>query len=226
MILYGKRIFEYLLSKHPQKIKRLYLSKKPEGAVERKLKKLSIPIVYIDNKKAQSLARGGNHQGYLVETEEYSYADWESVKNGDFTVVLWGVTDIGNIGSIIRTSYALGVNSVILTGIKSSNPSGFIRTSSGAALDMEVALFPDGYDLINRLKTSGFALYCSTLEGGDIRTIRFGGKRALVLGSEGEGVPKKVEKSCDYLVKIEMARDFDSLNVSAAAAIMIDRMRQ
>ncbi len=140
-------------------------------------------------------------------------------------VVLFGVSDVGNIGSIVRSAYALGADGLVVSGMKSLNMEGVIRRSSGAALDMPIALEPNVLDLMKELKDVGFTLFCADMEGTDVRKWRFEGKRAILLGSEGEGLPHKVVRKCDESLKIVMKRDFDSLNVAAAAAIFIDRMR-
>jgi len=225
MIVYGKQIFLYILQKHPGIIKRVFFSKKIDDGVFKKVKNLNISILNIDNKKAQSLSHGGNHQGFLLEIEDFSFSDINSLKEKDFLVILYGITDVGNIGSIIRTSYALGVDGIIITNVKNVKAQGFIRTSSGAALDMPIALYYNAYDLINELKMKNFTIYVASLEGKDVRKARFDKRKALILGSEGEGVPAKLSKKSDHGIKIIMERDFDSLNVSAAAAILIDRMR-
>ncbi len=225
MIVYGKQIFLYILQKHPGIIKRVFFSKKIDEKLFKKVKNLNVPILNIDNKKAQSLSRSGNYQGFLLEIEDFSFSDINSLKEKDFLVILYGITDVGNIGSIIRTSYALGVDGIIITNVKNVKAQGFIRTSSGAALDMPIALYYNAYDLINELKMKNFTIYVASLEGKDVRKARFDKRKALILGSEGEGVPAKLSKKSDHGIKIIMERDFDSLNVSAAAAILIDRMR-
>lgn len=225
MVVYGKQIFLYILKRHKNLIKRAYLSKKVDPKIVKELKQNGILIEKIDNKKAQSLSHGGNHQGFLVEIEDFKYSQKECLWDLDFVVLLYGVTDVGNIGSIIRTSYALGVDAVVISDIKQMRPEGFIRSSSGAALDLDIILYPNAYELINELKMRNFFIYSASLNGKDIRDLNFKKKKVLILGSESKGVPKRLIGKSDKEIKIDMKRDFDSLNVSAAAAIMIDRMR-
>ena len=68
-------------------------------------------------------------------------------------------------------------------------------------------------------------VYGASMEGVNIDLCKFSNKKVLILGSEGEGISKRAKSKVDKMVKIEMRREFDSLNVSAAAAILIDRMR-
>jgi len=225
LIVYGKQIFLYILKKHPQKIKKVYLAKDIDKELFLKLRRLGVEIVRVDSKKAQALSRGGNHQGFILEIEDIEFMDLNQLKDEKFLVVLYGITDVGNIGSIIRTAYALGVGGVVVSGINSLKMEGVVRRSSGAALDMPIALKSNIFDVLKELKDVDFTLYAADMSGVDVRKKRFEGKRALVLGSEGEGIPKKVLQRVDETLKIQMVRDFDSLNVSAAAAIFIDRMR-
>ncbi|WP_200762733.1 23S rRNA (guanosine(2251)-2'-O)-methyltransferase RlmB [Nitrosophilus alvini] len=225
MIVYGKQIIAYILEKHRHLLKKVYLAKDIDPKIFSKIKKSGAPVIKVDPKKAQALAKGGNHQGFLAEIEDFEFKDIATVKTGDFVAVLYSITDVGNIGSIVRTAYALGVDGVVISGIKNVNMEGVIRASSAAALDMDIALCPNIYDLLNELKQSGFCVYSASMEGEDVRKVTFAPKKVLILGSEGEGLPARVCKRSDRLLSIKMKREFDSLNVSAAAAILIDRMR-
>ena len=225
MIVYGKQIFHYILERHPDKIRKVYLLKKLDPKIFGLLKRLGVEIVMVDTKKAQALAKGGNHQGVLLEIDDFEFHELEDIKDGNFLVILHGITDVGNIGSIVRTSYALGVDGLVVTGLKNLAMEGVIRRSSGAALDLPIVLRHSVLDVLKELKDVGFGIYVADMDGEDVRKQRFDGKRALVLGSEGEGVPGRVKERSDKVLSIVMKRPFDSLNVSAAAAIFIDRMR-
>lgn len=225
MIVYGKQVFLYILRHHPELIKKVLLSKNIDTKLLQEIRKQNIEIQKIDNKKAQALSRGGNHQGFLMEIKEFSFARFDDIKSGHFLVILYGVTDIGNIGSIVRSAYALGADGLILSGINSLQMEGVIRRSSGAALDLPIVLRSNIFDVIKELKDCQMQIFCADMSGEDIRNIKFDGKRAIILGSEGEGIGRKVLLRCDRKLKISMKRPFDSLNVAAAAAIFIDRMR-
>lgn len=225
MVVYGKQIFLYIINNHPELIKQIYLSKNIDPKLLQKVKQLQIPIKKIDNKKAQALSRGGNHQGFFVEIDKFHFTPFEDIKKEQFLVILYGVTDIGNIGSIVRTAYALGADGVVITGIKSLQMEGVIRRSSGAALDLPITLKSNIFDVIKELQDCNTYVYCADMLGEDVRRVHFEQKRAIILGSEGEGISKKVLNRCHKRLKISMKRPFDSLNVAAAAAIFIDRMR-
>ncbi len=225
MIVYGKQIFLYLLKKHPNLIEEFYFTKELDKKLFAKVKSLGCQIKRVDSKKAQAMARGGNHQGFLLKVKDFQFSSIKDIKNSEFILVLSGITDVGNIGAIIRSAYALGVSSVIIGGISSINLGAVARTSVGAVFDMPILVQKDILSLLNEFKQVGFTIYCADMDGEDIRDIEISSKRVLVLGSEGEGLSGKVLKNCQKKVMIKMQREFDSLNVSAASAILCDRMR-
>ena len=223
MIIYGKQTCLYALEKHESKIETIYLNKLsilPKDL----LKKYGSKIKTIENKWAQKMAKGGNHQGILIEMSEPEPQSIESLKNSDFVLVLDGLTDVGNIGAIIRTAYALGVDGVIATGVRQLNIPAIVRTSSGAALDMPPIVHSNILDLLNEFSQVDFKLYGADLDGKPLQESKFAAKRLLVLGSEDRGISKRAKQKLDEVYKIEMKRDFDSLNVNAAAAIFLHRM--
>ena len=224
MIVYGKQICRFLMERHPELIDRFLLAKELDRKEFSAVSRIGRPIDRIDAKKAQALARGGNHQGWLCDVKPYRYADVSQLKEGNFLVVLAGLTDVGNIGAIIRTAYALGADGVIAAGIRQLQSEAVVRTSAGAMFDLPVAVVPNLLDLLNELKLAGFTLYGAGMEGEPVDDIEVAPRRVLVLGSEGSGIPKRALEKMDRVVTIEMARPFDSLNVSAAAAILIYRM--
>ena len=225
MIVYGKQTVFYIVENHPEKIEEVYLAKEVDKKLFSKLAKLGKKIIKLDPKKAQAYAKGGNHQGFLLKISDLDFTPFSLIKDSNFLLVLTALSDVGNIGAIVRTAYALGVDGIVISGVKSINLEGIIRTSAGAALDMPIALMSDTKSLVNELGQLGFQRVAADMSGEDIRECKFSAKRALLLGSEGEGIPKRVLKSCDKIVKIKMDREFDSLNVSVATAILCDRMR-
>ena len=98
------------------------------------------------------------------------------------------------------------------------------RSSSGALLDMPLMITPNILDNFNELGQLGFGIYGASMEGENVQSMTFSPKRVLVLGSEGRGLSGKVSGKIDQMISIEMKHSFDSLNVSAAAAILIHRM--
>ena len=223
MIIYGKQVCLYALEQHPETITTVYVAKK--GILPQKLfHEHHDKIKFLEEKWAQSMSKGGNHQGILLEVTDLQESTLSEIKKNDFIVVLDGLTDVGNIGAIVRSAYALGADAVIATGVKQLNLAAITRTSSGALLDIPFMIRHNILDVLSELKQIGFSFYGADMNGASVQEMTFASKRVLVMGSEGKGLSKKAKTKIDTIVSIEMKHQFDSLNVSAAAAILIHRM--
>ncbi|PAF45244.1 23S rRNA (guanosine(2251)-2'-O)-methyltransferase RlmB [Helicobacter sp. 11S02596-1] len=224
MIVYGKRIVMHLLERHPERIEEIYLAKEIDPKIFTFMAKNNRRILRTDTKKAQAMARGGNHQGFLAKILPPSPISVSEIKKYHKILVLCDITDVGNIGAIVRTAYCLGVDGVVLGLRESFSFEGVVRSSAGAMLDMPFCICKNILDLINELKNEGIQCYGADVGGQDIVGIEPKEKWALFLGSEGVGLHKKILSKLDKIVSIKMKRDFNSLNVSVAAGILINRM--
>jgi len=223
MIIYGKQVCLYALEQHPETISTVYVAKK--GILPQKLfHEHHDKIKFLEEKWAQSMSKGGNHQGLLLEVKDFEESTLSDIKKSSFIVVLDGLTDVGNIGAIVRSAYALGADAIVASGVRQLNYGAITRTSSGALLDMPFMISHNIMDVFNELKQVGFSFYGADMDGTAVQEMTFPSKRVLVLGSEGKGLSKKAKSKIDEVVSIEMKHAFDSLNVSAAAAILIHRM--
>ena len=223
MIIYGKQVCLHALQKHEANIKTVYIAKK--GILPQKLFEANRDKVkFLEERWAQKMSKGGNHQGILLEMEPLAYSDLKSLKKERFILVLDTLTDTGNIGAIVRSAYALGVDGIVATGVKNLHIPAIVRTSSGALLEMPFMIVPNILDVLSELKQVGFTVYGASADGDSLDKCQFSEKRVLVLGSEGEGLSKRAKSKIDETLSIEMKHEFDSLNVSAAAAILIYRM--
>jgi len=171
------------------------------------------------------MCKNASHQGFLAEVQDYKLQPYDFFFEKKFVLILSGLTDVGNIGAIVRSAYALGVDAIIACGVKQLPLETILRTSTGALYDMPFAIENNIHDVLNDMKTSGFTLYGADMSGMDIRETRIDKKRVLVLGSEGEGLTSRVISKLDCAVSIKMSNQFNSLNVSVAGAILMDRMR-
>jgi 23S rRNA (guanosine2251-2'-O)-methyltransferase len=226
MLIYAKQPINYIIQNHPSKIKTLYLAKEMDKKEYSRLMKMGFEIKRIPSDAAGAMCKNASHQGMLAEVEAYELHDYKAFLNYEFVLVLSGLTDVGNIGAIIRTAYALGVDGVIACGVKSLPLEAIIRTSTGALYDTPFAIETNVHNVLNDLKMSGFTTYGADMGGKDIREVAIKPKRVLFLGSEGEGLTARVSSKLDEIVSIKMVHAFDSLNVGAAGAILMDRMRR
>jgi len=223
MIIYGKQVCLYALKHHNTTIKTVYLAKK--GLLSQPLFDEYKPkIKFLEERWAQSMSKGGNHQGILLDIEDFEETPLNQIKHNNFIVILDGLTDVGNIGAIVRSAYAMGVDAIIATGVRKLYFGAIVRTSSGALLDMPFLVKHNVADVLNELHQVGFRSYGASMEGEAIEATTFDRKRVLVLGSEGDGLSKKARAKIDKSVSIKMQHSFNSLNVSAAGAILIHRM--
>jgi len=225
MLIYAKQPIYYLINNFPQKIKTLYLSKEIEKKEYSRLMKMNFEVKRIPNEAAQKMCKNATHQGFLAEVDDYQLQPYNFFFEKKFVLVLSGLTDVGNIGAIVRSAYALGVDAIIACGVKTLPMAPILRTSTGALFNMPFAIENNVHDVLNDLKMSGFTTYGADMSGRDIRDVYIERKRVLVLGSEGEGLTSRVVSKLDEVVSIDMKHQFDSLNVSVAGAILMDRMR-
>ena len=229
MIIYGKQIVLFVLDNYPNLIEEVFLSKEIDKKLFSRFAKLDKVIYKVDKQKAQALAKGGNHQGFFLKLSQFDYTPIKELKKMNFILVLDGLTDVGNIGAIARTAYSMGIEGLIASNIKTINNSGIVRTSAGALLDLPFTVHPRSADLASELIDSGFTLIGATMDGVDLKKygkIEKTDKVALFLGSEGEGISPKVAKKLDLKVSIAMEHEFDSLNVSVAAGILIYNLKR
>ena len=223
MLIYGKQSVFYVAKFFPKILEEIYVSKELDKQSFKILASTKAPIRKIDSSVANKMARSNNHQNILAKISNFELKK-PNLKELNKIIVLVGVTDTGNIGNIIRSSYALGFDSVMICGIKSFNIQGAIKASSGAIFSQFVDIYQNTYDLINRLKLNHFFLVGTSIikekQKQDIKQD----KVALFLGSEGKGLSKRVVQKMDMLTTIKMRNNFDSLNVANAAAILMDRV--
>ncbi|MDR2904543.1 MAG: 23S rRNA (guanosine(2251)-2'-O)-methyltransferase RlmB [Helicobacteraceae bacterium] len=235
MIIFGKQPVLYAIAHAAEAIETIFIAKELDKKLFAQLRSAKKPIERLDFKKAQAMARGANHQGVLARIADLGFADLPSAlksaqnSGSALFVALCGVTDVGNIGAITRTAFALGAAGLVISGVKSANLEALTRSSAGAALSLPIFLEPNVLDLIERFKQAGFAVFGADSKGENSQNFGgfsgFGAKRLLLLGAEDEGLADRVLKKCDQKIAIKMS-GFDSLNVSAAAAILIDRLRE
>ncbi|ANV98084.1 23S rRNA (guanosine(2251)-2'-O)-methyltransferase RlmB [Helicobacter enhydrae] len=225
MIIYGKQAVLYAVQEIPHNIEELYLAKDIEAKQFASLQKVGAKILRLDTKKAQAMARGGNHQGYFAKITPPQSGGRKTLLGFNRIVVLCGLSDVGNIGSIVRSAYAMGVDGIVfdrLLGEKAM--SGIVRASSGAMLKMFFYESPKILELINEIKMSGIVCYGTQANAQEISEVKTQGRWALFLGQEDVGLNKKIMQKMDKMVSIGMYNHFDSLNVGVAGGILIHRL--
>ena len=200
------------------------------GEITALAKKRGIHYTLVNRKKLDELASGGNHQGVLAFAAVHSYAEVEDIleyarKKGEKPLILIaeGLKDPHNLGSIIRCANAAGAHGVIIPKNRSVGLNSTVaKVSAGAVEYTLVARVTNIGATIDKLKEEGVWVAGTALEGSDIYTkTDLTGALAIVIGSEGEGLSRLTREKCDFLVKIPMLGQAESLNASVAAGILL-----
>ena len=175
-----------------------------------------------------------NHQGIVAYTAGVEYCEISDIlaladQKGEkpFVVVLDGVEDPHNLGSIIRSADCAGAHGIIL-GKHRSAPvtAAAVKSSAGASEHMLIARVVNISAALEELKAAGLWIAGADMAGESMYKQDMTGAFALVIGNEGEGLSRLVKERCDYLVSIPMQGHVDSLNAGVAAGILLFEKRR
>lgn len=193
-------------------------------------KSKKIVIVEVDKNKLDLMSQTKNHQGIIAVVPPFEYSDIDEIleyaksKNEDpFIVILDGIEDVHNLGSIIRTAETAGVHGIIIPKRRGALVNATVsKTSAGAVQYMKIARVNNLNDAIKELKDKGLWIYGTDMDAKNYYyEEKLLGPIALVIGSEGFGMSSLVKKNCDVLIKIPMKGKVTSLNASVSAGIAI-----
>lgn len=232
--LFGIHAVQAALDYSPEKITQVWLDSQRQDArlkeLQTQLNALNIKTEIADKKKLDKFADGKNHQGIVAEVELPSVQSEEQLKHKiknltepAFFLVLDHVQDPHNLGACLRTADAAGVHGIIIT---KDNAIGITPTvckiASGAAETVPVYQVTNLVRTLRWMKEQNIWIIGSTGEAEQtIFSLDLKMSLALVMGAEGTGMRHLTQENCDFLVKIPMRGQVESLNVSVAAAIMI-----
>ena len=233
-IIFGRApVLEALKNSHP--IDKIIIKSGPYAKslipVIDEAKKRNIVIQQADGARLDRMANGENHQGVIAMISAYSYGsvnDIISGKDNAFVIICDKITDPHNLGAIIRTANCVGADGVIIPKRDSAGVNSVVmKTSAGAVEYTPVAKVTNLASTIDELKERGFWITAADMDGQSMYDIDFKGKIAIVVGSEGKGVSRLVREKCDFIAKIPMYGEINSLNASVAAAVlMYEAVRQ
>jgi len=206
-----------------RKIHHIYIQEGRKG-------KRGVHIQYTEKLKLDKFYQIGNHQGIVAQVDAYQYAEVEealeqaALKGEEpFLLVLDGIEDPQNLGSIIRTAECAGVHGVILPRHHATEVTdAVVRASAGAVEHMKVIRETNLVNTLKQLKQKGFWIIGADMSGEKSYFSQVLPRPAvLVIGSEGKGVRRLVRETCDMVVSIPMKGQTSSLNASVAAALLI-----
>lgn len=224
--IYGRNeVLAYLKTK--QDIKNVFLLRQGRfQEIESELKKRNIRFQKVDKHVLDKKVKG-NHQGVVVEIDEFQYADLSTIidqAKNQLIVLLDQVEDPHNLGAILRTADASGVDGVIVGKHRSVGLTSTVaKVSTGAIHHVKVAQVTNLTQAIQTLKDAGYWIVAAENDVGAISYDKLNVDMPLVLvmGSEGKGISKRVRDNSDILVTIPMKGTVNSLNVSVATGILL-----
>ena len=182
-----------------------------------------IPIFYKEKRDLDNLVKN-NHQGVVLEISDFNYTSLDDLlgKKRSFLLILDHLEDPHNLGAIVRTCEAAGVDGVILPLNRSVSVNETVmKTSVGTLYNVKISQVVNLNNAIKKLKNDGYWIYGTDMDGDDYKSIEYPDKVAIVIGNEGNGLSRMVRASCDGIVKIPMYGKVNSLNASVATGIVI-----
>ena len=215
-------------------INKIYVTRgEKHGSINKILaiaKDRKIIVVEKDKRQMDEMAQEENYQGVIAIVPPFEYVEISDIldtakeKNEDpFVIILDGIEDPHNLGSIIRTAETAGVHGIIIPKRRAASVNSTVnKASAGAVEHMKIARVTNISDSIEELKQAGLWI-CGT----DISAEKYYynqdliGPLGIVIGNEGKGISEKVKKNCDFNVKIPMRGKITSLNASVSTGIIV-----
>ena len=222
------------LLKSDRDINKLYIQKgEKHGSIHEIIKlakEKKVVIVEEEKNKLEQMSQTHKHQGVIAIVPPYDYCDVEEIieyaksKNElPFIIILDGIEDPHNLGSIIRTAECTGVHGIIIPKRRSATVNSTVnKASAGSVQYMKIARVNNLNDTIKYLKEQNIWIY-----GTDINADKYYNEEkytsgvAIVIGNEGHGISRLVKDNCDILIKIPMWGKINSLNASVSAGIVM-----
>lgn len=188
-----------------------------------------IKIFFRDKKAMDRESISGKHQGFIAEITDYKYVEMQDILNyakskneQPCIIILDGVEDPHNLGSIIRVAECSGAHGIVIPRHRAvSVNETVIKVSSGASAHVKIAKVTNINDTIEQLKKENIWVYCADMDGEDLYKTTLKGGIAIVVGGEGTGVKKLTRSLCDGVVSIPMMGKINSLNASVATAVVV-----
>jgi 23S rRNA (guanosine2251-2'-O)-methyltransferase len=225
--------------RHGQALDRIYLDTKALGQDIMEIKRLAaqfaIPVNYVPVAKLNGF-NVTDHEGVIAQLARVQYQDLQDIisfvtEKGEvpLLLILDGITDIRNIGGIARSAYCTGVHAIIIPdkGVGALNEDA-VLTSAGALEKIPVCRVNSLMKTVDELHLNGIKVFATDMKAEkNIFDCDLKEPCAIVMGSEEKGIYPALMKICDEKIKIPMARDFESLNVSVATGIILyEAMKQ
>lgn len=189
----------------------------------------SIPVVEVDRRKLDALCGHDRHQGIAANAAMVEYRELDDVfalaeERGEppFLVVLDGIEDPHNLGAILRSAECCGAHGLILQKRRSAGITPVVaKASAGAVSHLPIVRVTNLACTLDTLRERGVWVYAADMNGTSYEKLDYRGAAALVMGSEGFGISRLVREKCDFVASIPLYGKVNSMNVSAAAAVLL-----
>lgn len=211
---------------------KLYIQEDLRGKKVDNIKSLAtqkkVAISWTPNKTLSQMTDGAVHQGFVLRVSAFAYTDVDEIleiaeqEANPLILILDGLTDPHNLGSILRTADATNVCGVIIPKHRSVGVTPVVsKTSTGAVEHIPIARVTNLSQTLDKLKARGFWIFGTDMNGTPSDCWNTNGKLALVIGNEGKGISTNIKKQVDEMITIPMNGHVQSLNASVAAAILM-----
>lgn len=211
---------------------KLYVQDDLRGKNVDKVKALAaekkVSISWTPKKTLSEMTEGAVHQGFVLRVAEYAYAELDTIlakvatEENPLVLILDGLNDPHNFGSILRTADATNVSGVIIPKHRAVGVTPVVaKTSTGAVEHMPIARVTNLSQTLDKLKEAGFWIFGTDMDGTPSTKWNTAGKVALIIGNEGKGISANIKKQVDEMITIPMSGHVQSLNASVAAAVLM-----
>ena len=200
----------------------------PIQSIVREARKHDTIINFVPKERLNSMSSTGKHQGVIAQAAAYDYSEMEDIfalaeKKGEapFVIILDNIEDPHNLGAIIRTANQCGAHGVIIPKRRAVGLTATVAKASAGAINYTpVVKVTNLVQTMEELKERGLWFVCADMDGEVMYKQNLTGPIGLVIGNEGEGVGGLVKENCDFITKIPMMGDIDSLNASVAMGVL------
>ena len=211
---------------------KLYIQDDLRGKNVDKIKSLAaekkVSISWTPKKTLSDMTNGAVHQGFVLRVSEFAYAELDSIlekaaqEENPLILILDGLNDPHNFGSILRTADATNVTGVIIPKHRAVGVTPVVaKTSTGAVEHVPIARVTNLSQTLDKLKEQGFWVFGTDMNGTPSHKWNTAGKLALIIGNEGKGIGTLVAKKCDGIISLPMYGQINSLNASVAAGVLM-----
>jgi 23S rRNA (guanosine2251-2'-O)-methyltransferase len=236
MRVYGVHPVEELLAVAPEVVEAIHYDRRGVDRLREVLdeaRALGITCWESESNQLDGLAKGGNHQGIVADTQGFEYAALDDLirategRSQAGILVLDQVQDPRNLGAMIRSAAAMEFDGVVIPKDRAAGVTEtVVRTSAGCAFRLPIARITNVARSLEQLKEAGYWAVGTRQEADPAWSVDFDMKTALVMGGEHEGMRRLVDETCDLHASIPMAPGIDSMNVASAASVMVYEVRR